>query len=560
MEIVNQSRETTLIELLSINGVSEVRGQTADADLTQAYPSATNMMNAENGLNNILEEIDEYYSAYDYDEEVIGTDGWIVTLTACITYYLYDKGYVIGSVGSAMRMAGFSMYDIFPSLPKRICVAYLLIVLLDKKTNDLSSAISIRHIKAQRDYPAEYAVYNMMDTELGLHKLDIPGLPYEDNLQCSLRVHEGQRPSYKLSAILYKWHVLYCTASFYCVDAMVLFQEDQANKKTESKSLTKAPSQHPLGVFNHPDVPEKYRRLWFTWNHQFDISRMLETLQKEGIGQCIVRMFEEIHPRLPDLLVAKTKDIISGYKIFTYTCATAEELLSKIEFDEKDKKTGEKVTKNYMDRIGKNAEEVILKKARTKEPWIVSFILDDEIHFFGANNISPNRLCVYDVETNEMDVYWADLPITSWIKQKYLKRWLGARFPDPKKNLRRVCTSPYGKCQELWTTDAQMAKTLQMGLYVTREEYRNHQEKKEFEEKDTKDGRLIPRLVMRENLKRPVAYATDEEKENDFVLIKEVIPMEINTYYAPEDVIAKECKHVLLENTLPTNQYSRHHI
>ncbi|VFR11583.1 hypothetical protein SPFM6_00256 [Salmonella phage SPFM6] len=517
--MMNQSRETTLIELLSINGYSAFRGQTADADLTQAYPSATACMNAENGLNNILEEIDEYAMRNDYDEEVIGTDGWIVTLCVAFTYYLYDKGYVIGSVGSISILAGFSMYDIFPSLPKRIMMDNLLIVLLDKKTNDLSSANLQWHIKAQRDYPAEYAVYNILYTELGLHKLDIPGLPYEEVLFRSLRVHEGQRPSYKLSAPSQQWHVLYCTASFYCVDAILWFKEDQANKKTESKSLTKAEGIDPLGVFNHPDVPEKYRRLLVAWNHQFDISRMLETLQNATAGQCIVRMFEEIHPRLPDEKVTKTKDIISGYKIFTYTCKKAQELLSKIEFDEKDKKTGFFGAKNYMDRIGKNAEEVILEMDGTKEPWIVSFILDDEIQKRWPNNISPNRLCVYDVETNSPYVYWADLPITSWIKQKYLQMGLGARFPDPKKNLRRVCTEEKGKCQELWTTDAQMAKTLKRPVYVTREEYRNHQEKKELEVIHTKDGRLIPRLVMRENLCKHVAYATDEEKENDFVLI-----------------------------------------
>ncbi|VFR12179.1 hypothetical protein SPFM9_00250 [Salmonella phage SPFM9] len=63
-----------------------------------------------------------------------------------------------------------------------------------------------------------------------------------------------------------------------------------------------------------------------------------------------------------------------------------------------------------------------------------------------------------------------------------------------------------------------MAKNLKRPVYVTREEYRNHQEKKVKEVIHTKDGRLIPRLVMREKECKHVAYATDEEKENDFVL------------------------------------------
>ncbi|VFR12181.1 hypothetical protein SPFM9_00252 [Salmonella phage SPFM9] len=136
--MMNQSRETTLIELLSIKYYSAFRGQTADADLTQAYPSLTACMNAENGLNNILEEIDGSAMRNDYDEEVIGTDGWIVSICVAFTYYLYDKGYVIGSVAAISILAGFSMYDIFPSLPKHNMMDNLLIVLLDKKTNDLS--------------------------------------------------------------------------------------------------------------------------------------------------------------------------------------------------------------------------------------------------------------------------------------------------------------------------------------------------------------------------------------------------------------------------------------
>ncbi|VFR12180.1 hypothetical protein SPFM9_00251 [Salmonella phage SPFM9] len=222
------------------------------------------------------------------------------------------------------------------------------------------------------------------------------------------------------------------------MDGRLWFKEDQANKKTESKSLTKKEGIDPLGVFNHPDVPEKYPDLLVAWNHQFDISRMLETLPCATAGQCIVRMFEEIHPRLPGEKVTKTKDIISGYKIFTYILKKAQELLSKIEFDEKDKKIHFFGAKNYMDRIGKNAEEVTNEMDGTKEPWIVSFILDDENLKRWPNNISPNRLCVYDVESTSPYVYWADLPITSWIKQKSLQMGLGARFPDPKKNLRRV--------------------------------------------------------------------------------------------------------------------------
>ncbi|VFR14920.1 hypothetical protein SPFM20_00242 [Salmonella phage SPFM20] len=560
MEIATDFFCSTLIELLSINGVSEEIRRRTDADLTQAYPSATNMMNQSREMNNILEEIDEYYSAFRGQTAVIGTDGWIVTLTACMNAENGHKGYVIGSVGSAMRNDYDEEDDIFPSLPKRICVAFTYYLYVDKKTNDLSSAISILAGFSMWDYPAEYAVYNMMDNLLIVLQLDIPGLPYEDNLQWHIKAQQGQRPSYKLSAILYTELGLHSTASFYCVDAMVLFRSLRVHEKTESKSLTKAPSQQWHVLYYHPDVPEKYRRLWFKEDQANNISRMLETLQKEGIDPLGVFMFEEIHPRLPDLLVAWNHQFVSGYKIFTYTCATAGQCIVRIEFDEKDKKTGEKVTKTKDISIGKNAEEVILKKAQELLSKIVSFILDDEIHFFGAKNYMDHRLCVYDVETNEMDGTKEPWTITSWIKQKYLKRWPNNISPNPKKNLRRVCTSPYVYWADLRTTDAQMAKTLQMGLGARFPEYRNHQEKKEFEEKGKCQELFIPRLVMRENLKRPVYVTREEEKENDFVLIKEVIHTKDGRHYAPEDVIAKECKHVAYATDVPTNQYSRHHI
>ncbi|VFR12677.1 hypothetical protein SPFM10_00246 [Salmonella phage SPFM10] len=514
--MMNQSRETTLIELLIDEYYSAFRGQTADADLTQAIVTLTACMNAENGLNNILEESVGSAMRNDYDEEVIGTDGWPKRICVAFTYYLYDKGYVIGLSSAISILAGFSMYDIFPSLAVYNMMDNLLIVLLDKKTNDPYEDNLQWHIKAQRDYPAEYKLSAILYTELGLHKLDIPGLVDAMVLFRSLRVHEGQRPSYLTKAPSQQWHVLYCTASFYCKYRRLWFKEDQANKKTESKSTLQKEGIDPLGVFNHPDVPERLPDLLVAWNHQFDISRMLETYTCATAGQCIVRMFEEIHPKKTGEKVTKTKDIISGYKIFEVILKKAQELLSKIEFDEKDDEIHFFGAKNYMDRIGKNAEVETNEMDGTKEPWIVSFILDQKYLKRWPNNISPNRLCVYDRVCTSPYVYWADLPITSWIKAKTLQMGLGARFPDPKKNLRKKEFEEKGKCQELWTTDAQMRENLKRPVYVTREEYRNHQEVLIKEVIHTKDGRLIPRLVMIAKECKHVAYATDEEKENDF--------------------------------------------
>ncbi|VFR10441.1 hypothetical protein SPFM1_00255 [Salmonella phage SPFM1] len=510
MEIATDFFCLPLIELLSINGVSEEIRRRTGVDLTQAYPSATNMMNQSRETTNILEEIDEYYSAFRGQTADAGTDGWIVTLTACMNAENGLKGYVIGSVGSAMRNDYDEEVIIFPSLPKRICVAFTYYLYDNKKTNDLSSAISILAGFSMYDYPAEYAVYNMMDNLLIVLLDDIPGLPYEDNLQWHIKAQRDQRPSYKLSAILYTELGLHKLASFYCVDAMVLFRSLRVHEGTESKSLTKAPSQQWHVLYCTPDVPEKYRRLWFKEDQANKNSRMLETLQKEGIDPLGVFNHEEIHPRLPDLLVAWNHQFDIGYKIFTYTCATAGQCIVRMLFDEKDKKTGEKVTKTKDIISGKNAEEVILKKAQELLSKIESFILDDEIHFFGAKNYMDRILCVYDVETNEMDGTKEPWIVTSWIKQKYLKRWPNNISPNRKKNLRRVCTSPYVYWADLPITDAQMAKTLQMGLGARFPDPRNHQEKKEFEEKGKCQELWTPRLVMRENLKRPV-YVTREE-------------------------------------------------
>ncbi|VFR11465.1 hypothetical protein SPFM7_00245 [Salmonella phage SPFM7] len=513
--MMNQSRETTLIELEIDEYYSAFRGQTADADLTQWIVTLTACMNAENGLNNILEGSVGSAMRNDYDEEVIGTDGLPKRICVAFTYYLYDKGYVIDLSSAISILAGFSMYDIFPSYAVYNMMDNLLIVLLDKKTNLPYEDNLQWHIKAQRDYPAEYKLSAILYTELGLHKLDIPGCVDAMVLFRSLRVHEGQRPSSLTKAPSQQWHVLYCTASFYEKYRRLWFKEDQANKKTESKETLQKEGIDPLGVFNHPDVPPRLPDLLVAWNHQFDISRMLFTYTCATAGQCIVRMFEEIHDKKTGEKVTKTKDIISGYKIEEVILKKAQELLSKIEFDEKDDEIHFFGAKNYMDRIGKNADVETNEMDGTKEPWIVSFILKQKYLKRWPNNISPNRLCVYRRVCTSPYVYWADLPITSWIMAKTLQMGLGARFPDPKKNLEKKEFEEKGKCQELWTTDAQMRENLKRPVYVTREEYRNHQFVLIKEVIHTKDGRLIPRLVVIAKECKHVAYATDEEKEND---------------------------------------------
>ncbi|VFR13579.1 hypothetical protein SPFM14_00244 [Salmonella phage SPFM14] len=112
------------IELLSINGVSEEIRRRTGVNLTQAYPSATNMMNQSRETTLILEEIDEYYSAFRGQTADADSDGWIVTLTACMNAENGLNNNVIGSVGSAMRNDYDEEVIGIPSLPKRICVAF----------------------------------------------------------------------------------------------------------------------------------------------------------------------------------------------------------------------------------------------------------------------------------------------------------------------------------------------------------------------------------------------------------------------------------------------------
>ncbi|VFR13578.1 hypothetical protein SPFM14_00243 [Salmonella phage SPFM14] len=195
------------------------------------------------------------------------------------------------------------------------------------------------------DISAEYAVYNMMDNLLIVLLDKIPGLPYEDNLQWHIKAQRDYRPSYKLSAILYTELGLHKLDTFYCVDAMVLFRSLRVHEGQQSKSLTKAPSQQWHVLYCTAYVPEKYRRLWFKEDQANKKTGMLETLQKEGIDPLGVFNHPEIHPRLPDLLVAWNHQFDISHKIFTYTCATAGQCIVRMFEDEKDKKTGEKVTK-----------------------------------------------------------------------------------------------------------------------------------------------------------------------------------------------------------------------